>query len=354
MPGFDNNTVYADNVDFRGVQPVVGQVTTDGQLLIGSTATPNIKVGTLGSSDGSITWTAGSGTLTGQVTGGTSVLKTLTPDSGGAQSPTAGNINTPGSGSITTVGSGSTITTQLTGLTNHAVLIGAGTTTITKVGPVASTGAMLQSNGLGSDPGFSTSTWPATTTINQLLYSSAANTVAGLTAANSASLVSTSAGVPVWSSTMTNGQVIIGSTGATPTAASLTAGAGIAITNAAGSITIAASGGIVTTWTDVTGATQALAVNNGYFTDRGAGVTYTLPATAALGDLIIIDGKLGLTTIAQNAGQSIRFSSAITTVGVTGSAVGTNLGDCVSLRCSTAGASTVWIAENFNGNWTIN
>ncbi|MEO8253197.1 MAG: hypothetical protein ABI554_02335, partial [Flavobacterium sp.] len=153
MPGFDNNTMYADNVDFRGVQPVVPQVTTNGQILIGSTATPNIKVGSLGSSDGSITWTTGSGTLTGQVTGGTSVLKTLTPDSGGAQSPTAGNINTPGSGSITTVGSGSTITTQLTGLTNHAVLIGAGTSTITKVGPVAATGSVLQSNGVGSDPG---------------------------------------------------------------------------------------------------------------------------------------------------------------------------------------------------------
>jgi hypothetical protein len=111
--------------------------------------------------------------------------------------------------------------------------------------------------------------------------------------------------------------------------------------------------GVVTTWTDVTTATQALSVSNGYFTDRGAGVTYTLPATAILGDIIIIDGKLGLTTIDQNAGQSIRFSSAITTVGVGGSAVATNLGDCVTLRCSTAGASTVWIAENFNGNWTI-
>ena len=150
----------------------------------------------------------------------------------------------------------------------------------------------------------------------------------------------------------TNGQLLIGSTGVDPVLATLTAGSGVSIVNGAGSITLSvATSGM--TWTDVTGATQALAVNNGYFTDRGGGVTYTLPATAVLGDIIKIDGKLGLTTIAQNANQSIRFSSTITTVGVGGSAVGTNLGDCVTLRCSTAGASTVWIAENFVGNWTI-
>ena len=42
---------------------------------------------------------------------------------------------------------------------------------------------------------------------------------------------------------LTNGQLVIGSTGAAPAAATLTAGTGIAITNAAGGITISASGG---------------------------------------------------------------------------------------------------------------
>lgn len=42
---------------------------------------------------------------------------------------------------------------------------------------------------------------------------------------------------------LTNGQVLIGETGAAPVAATLTAGAGISITNGAGSITIAAVGG---------------------------------------------------------------------------------------------------------------
>jgi hypothetical protein len=98
--------------------------------------------------------------------GGGLAIDSFTPDSGTSPVvPTAaGLVTMAGSGSITTVGSLNTLTFQLTGLTNHAVLIGAGTSTITKVGPVASTGAVLQSNGLASDPGFSTATYPSIAT----------------------------------------------------------------------------------------------------------------------------------------------------------------------------------------------
>ena len=41
----------------------------------------------------------------------------------------------------------------------------------------------------------------------------------------------------------TNGQLLIGSTGVNPVAATITAGSNITVTNGAGSITIAASGG---------------------------------------------------------------------------------------------------------------
>lgn len=44
MAGFDNDVMYASNVDFRGVEPVVGQFTANGQLLIGSTASPFARV----------------------------------------------------------------------------------------------------------------------------------------------------------------------------------------------------------------------------------------------------------------------------------------------------------------------
>ncbi len=92
MAGFDNDTVYAGNVDFSGGNPVTGKVTTDGQLLIGSTAAPNIRVGTLTSTGGTIAFTVGAGTINAETNGAT-VGNTITGDSGGALSPTAGNWN---------------------------------------------------------------------------------------------------------------------------------------------------------------------------------------------------------------------------------------------------------------------
>lgn len=216
----------------------------------------------------------------------------------------------------------------------------------------AAANTMMQGQGAGVAPAFSTATWPATTTINQLLYSSSANIVAGLATANKAVLTTGATGIPVLTAIATDGQIIIGSTAGVPAAATLTAGVGISITNAGNSITVAAVGGGIG-WTDVTGSTQTLVAENGYITDRGAGVTYTLPASGTLGDVIIIVGKLGLATIAQNANQQILISSASSTVGVGGSVVATNVGDCIHLICITSGASTVWRANSSMGNWTV-
>lgn len=89
---------------------------------------------------------------------GTGSTQTLTGNSGGAVGPTAGNINTLGTGSVTVVGTPltSTLTYELTGLTNHNVLVGAGTATITKVAPSATSGVPLISQGAAADPAFGT------------------------------------------------------------------------------------------------------------------------------------------------------------------------------------------------------
>lgn len=50
---------------------------------------------------------------------------------------------------------------------------------------------------------------------------------------------------------LTNGQLLIGSTGAVPTAATLTAGTGIAVTGGAGSLTVARSYATAQSWTPV-------------------------------------------------------------------------------------------------------
>jgi hypothetical protein len=81
--------------------------------------------------------------------------------------------------------------------------------------PTAASGKVLQGQGVGTASAFSTATYPATTTINQVLYSSAANTVSGLTTANSAVLATNGSGVP--------------SITATPTITSVTFGSGTAL-----------------------------------------------------------------------------------------------------------------------------
>lgn len=60
---------------------------------------------------------------------------------------------------------------------------------------------MLQS-GSSSAPAWSTATWPATTTANQILYSSAANTVGEITTAASSVLITSAGSVPSFSATL--------------------------------------------------------------------------------------------------------------------------------------------------------
>lgn len=178
--GFTNDVMHAENVDFSGGFPISGQVTTNGQLLIGSTSAPNIRVGTI-SNGTNITWTTGAGTLQADVSG-------------------------PASS---------------TNLTNHGVVIGQGANPLTAT-TAGTANQVLQSQGASSDPNWSTATYPSTatgtgtilradgtnwsattatypttTTANQILYSSANNVIAGLAAG-------------------TNNSILMGNTGAAP------------------------------------------------------------------------------------------------------------------------------------------
>lgn len=155
----------------------------------------------------------------------------------------------------------------------------------------------------------------------------------------SATLLTDSSGIPVFSSAMTNGQVVIGSTGATPVAATLTAGVNISITNGAGSITIAASGSGGFSWTNVTGTSQAMAPNSGYVADNAGLVTLTLPASSVLGDEAAVVGKgAGGWLIQCGGGQTIVVGNATTTSG--GTVASTHQRDSIYLVCTTA--NTEW------------
>jgi hypothetical protein len=177
-------------------------------------------------------------------------------------------------------------------------------------------------------------------------------TFLALTPTDSASIVTSSSGVVSYAA-MTNGQLIIGNTGGTPTAATLTAGSGIAIANAGGSITISTTD-VANNWTVVTGTTQAMAVNSGYISNNAGLVTLTLPATAAVGSIIQMQGLgAGGWQIAQNALQVIHIGSAVTTIGITGYLASTNQYDSLTLLCVVA--NTTWtVLGGAQGNITYN
>lgn len=110
MPGFDTGSVmYALNVDFTGNSLTSGtaQVTTNGQLLIGSTAAPNIRVGNLTSTGGTVTITNGAGTI--NLEAGPVMATTYTEDTGSAI-PAANILQIRGGPGVTTTGSGNTVT----------------------------------------------------------------------------------------------------------------------------------------------------------------------------------------------------------------------------------------------------
>lgn len=149
----------------------------------------------------------------------------------------------------------------------------------------------------------------------------------------------------------TNGQLVVGSTGAQPVLATISAGAGIGVTNAAGAITVAATGGGLA-WVDVSGGAQAVAVNTGYTANLGTLVTFTLPVSAVYGSVTEIVGKgAGLWKIALNANQMIHFGSVTSTTGVGGSVASVLQYDAVRLVCTVQDLE--WTVTNAVGNLVV-
>lgn len=168
---------------------------------------------------------------------------------------------------------------------------------------------------------------------------------------DSSVLVTTASAVPVYVGPLTNGQLIIGSTGATPVAAALTAGPGVSIANGAGTITISGTGSGIG-WTNVTSTTLTMVADNGYVIDSASLCTATLPTTAALGQAISIIGLTGGWQVAQNAGQSIIMGSVTSTVGTGGGIASTNIHDSINLICVVAN-TTFALTGGPQGNITV-
>lgn len=158
-----------------------------------------------------------------------------------------------------------------------------------------------------------------------------------------------------------------GGTGVANTGSTITVGGNVAFSGAFTftgtlsnntSVTFPVSGTLATTSQVVatvnqTTSSATLAANTRYVCNDGASlITYTLPATASIGDTYTIVGfSSGGWKIAQGSGQSINIGNKVTTVGAGGSLASSNLGDCVTLTCNTA--NNGWTAYAIQGNITV-
>ena len=242
-------------------------------------------------------------------------------------------------------------------LTQHAILVGEGALAVASVGP-GTIGQVVLSGGAAADPAFITPTagtgLSITTNATTLEYAlttpvSAINGGTGVSSPTAHQIpIAEGAASFTFLGPLTNGQLLIGSAGADPAAATLTAGDGISITNGAGTITIDATP-LGLPWTDVTGTTQAMSAEAGYLSDNAGLVTLTLPATAAQFTSIFLSGNgAGGWKIAQNAGQQVNFDGLSSTLGAGGSLSSTNRYDCVGLLCVVA--NTTWNVISSVGN----
>ena len=112
------------------------------------------------------------------------------------------------------------------------------------------------------------------------------------------------------------------------------------------------SGGGGISWSEVTGTSQAGAINTGYIANNAGLVTITLPTTAAVGSVLRVAGKgAGGWQIAQNASEIIHFGTLDTTTGTGGSLESTNTYDSVELLCIVA--DTEWLVISSVGNITV-
>ncbi|HHT9129271.1 MAG TPA: glycine-rich domain-containing protein [Candidatus Brocadiaceae bacterium] len=152
-----------------------------------------------------------------------------------------------------------------------------------------STGNQPLLSGASGAPGWSTATYPGSTTANQLLYSSANNTIAGLTSGNDGALITSGAGVPSISSTLPSA-VITNIPGRLKSFQVFTSGTAATYTRPAGitAILVECIGGGAGGGGSAATVAQAACAGGGgsggyarkYYSSAAASYTYTVGATA--------------------------------------------------------------------------
>jgi len=358
---FSGSTITQNGSLYGGASNTVSStsVGTNGQVLLGATAAAP-AFGTLTSTGGTITFTTGANSLNLETAGAVpSVFHTGSGDA----TPSAGALTIAGGNNISTSGAGSTVTVAVSGTNNHALQVGNASGSLTSLS-IGTTNTVLLGN-TGADPSFGAVPNAALANSSITLTNGSNITVTGSPVAlggaatiavsgttNHSVQIGNSGGSLTSAAVGTNGQVLIGATTADPAFATLTSTGGtVVFTTGANTLNLEVAGGGIA-WTEVTGTTQAIAVNNGYIANNGGLVTLTLPATAALGSNVRVTGKgAGGWRIAQNSGQTVFFGNTATTTGATGHLDSTATRDTIELVCVTA--NNDWNVLSSIGNLTV-
>lgn len=254
---------------------VQGNITTVGTVTSGTWNATPVTVPFGGT--GNTTFTAYSvicagttATGTFQNVSGVGSIGQVLVSNGAGTLPTWQNVSGTGtvnSGLINQVAYYAAAGTAVSGLTtaNGGVLVTSNTGVPSILAGSGTTGTILRAIS-GAAPAWSTATYPATTTINQLLYSSSANVIAGVATANGGVVATSNTGVPtVVAGSGTTGTMLQATSGGTPAWSTTSYPA----TNAVNTLLYASSANVM----------AALATaNSGVLVTSGAGVPSILAA----------------------------------------------------------------------------
>ena len=141
---------------------------------------------------------------------------------------------------------------------------------------------------------------------------------------------------------LTNGQVIIGSTGNAPVLATLTGGPGVTITNGAGSITINS-----VLYRDHASSVTVVSDSGSFAT---AAITLTLPASPNNGERCEFIAASGVLVIQLAGTQVGHLAGASTSAG--GTITGSNTGDSISLIYQSS-TDDWWSLGSPSGVWLL-
>jgi hypothetical protein len=291
------------------------------------------------------------------------VVFSVTGSNGVTASPTVGNVVVSGVNATTsTVGVASFNSAEFTvNGAGQVSLVGASAPAIQTINGISPNGSgnfgiLGTANQIAITAGVNQDTisligpyTPSTFTTNGVLFGNGTSGIGVTAAVNRAVLTTGSTGIPALIA-LTDGQLIVGSTAGSPGAASITAGAGIAVTLGSNSITIANTAGGFK-WNDQTADLNPIVPENGYFADKAASrLILTLPTNAVQGDSYMISGfgAQGWQLVA-GAGQVIHLGNQVTSTN--GTLTSTNQWDGVELVCSPV--TSIFVVIHSIGSITV-